>query len=196
MTEDFIQKLMIAKQVMDKSNNIPRGGVNDMPISNISESRRSSSPELQSYEPVSASYNIPQEYMEIKQPATTKAPVVTEDRIKNSKLPDAIKELMLKHPIKQPEQFSPTLSDEIVEKAARLMNENKQNTKTPPQTTSKLPTTQNNSELKKLIRETMEEILKENGIIAESESKTSETFQFRVGKHIFEGKLTKVKKIS
>lgn len=195
MTEDFIQKLMIAKQVMDKSNNIPRGGVSDMPISNISESR-SSAPELQSYEPIQASYNIPQEYMETKQPPTTKSPVVTEDRIKNSKLPDAIKELMLKHPIKQPEQYSPTLSNEIFEKASRLMGENKTITQTSSQVNQKSQPVQNNSELKKMIRETMEEILKENGIIAESESKTSETFQFRVGKHIFEGKLTKVKKIS
>jgi hypothetical protein len=29
MTDDFIQKLMIAKQVMDKTNNIPRGGVSE-----------------------------------------------------------------------------------------------------------------------------------------------------------------------
>lgn len=195
MTEDFIQKLMIAKQVMDKSNNIPRGGVSDMPVSNISESR-SSAPELQSYEPIQANYNIPQEYMETKQPSSAKAPVVTEDRIKNSKLPDAIKELMLKHPIKQPEQYSPTLSNEIFEKAARLMGENKTITQSSSQVNTKSQPIQNNSELKKMIRETMEEILKENGIIAESESKTSETFQFRVGKHIFEGKLTKVKKIS
>jgi hypothetical protein len=195
MTEDFIQKLMIAKQVMDKSNNIPRGGVSDIPVSNISESR-SSAPELQSYEPIHANYNIPQEYMETKQSSATKAPVVTEDRIKNSKLPDAIKELMLKHPIKQPEQYSPTLSNEVFEKAARLMNEGKTITQSSSQVNTKSQPIQNNSELKKMIRETMEEILKENGIIAESESKTSETFQFRVGKHIFEGKLTKVKKIS
>jgi len=195
MTEDFIQKLMIAKQVMDKSNNIPRGGVSDIPVSNISESR-SSAPELQSYEPIQANYNIPQEYMETKQPSAIKAPVVTEDRIKNSKLPDAIKELMLKHPIKQPEQYSPTLSNEVFEKAARLMGENKTITQSSSQVNTKSQPIQNNSELKKMIRETMEEILKENGIIAESESKTSETFQFRVGKHIFEGKLTKVKKIS
>lgn len=195
MTEDFIQKLMIAKQVMDKSNGIPRGGASAMPISNISESRVST-PELESYEPIQANYNIPQEFMDIPKSSTQKPPVVTEDRIKNSKLPDAIKELMLKHPIKQAEQYSPTLSNEVFEKAARLMNENKPITQSSSQVNTKSQPLQNNSELKKIIRETMEEILKENGIIAESESKTSETFQFRVGKHIFEGKLTKVKKIS
>jgi len=195
MTEDFIQKLMIAKQVMDKSSGIPRGGASSIPMSNITEST-SSSPELQSYEPIQANYNIPSEYMEVKQPSTTKAPVVTEDRIKNSKLPDAIKELMIKHPIKQPEQYSPTLSNDIFEKAARLMNEGKTVTQSASQTNTKSQPPQSNSDLKKIIRETMEEILKENGIIAESESKASETFQFRVGKHIFEGKLTKVKKIS
>jgi hypothetical protein len=50
--------------------------------------------------------------------------------------------------------------------------------------------------LKELVRETMEEILRENGLLVESTSKTNEVFTFRVGEHIFEGKLTKIKKIS
>jgi tRNA A37 threonylcarbamoyladenosine synthetase subunit TsaC/SUA5/YrdC len=32
--------------------------------------------------------------------------------------------------------------------------------------------------------------------IESNETKSNETFQFRVGKHLFEGKVTKVKKIS
>jgi len=197
MTEDFIKKLMVAKQVMDKSNNIPRGGVSDtLPTNENFNNQRINTPEVYSEQAIPATYNIPQEYMEVSQPKTVKAPVVTEDRIKNSKLPDAIKELMLKHPIKQPEQYSATLSDDILEKAARLMGENKTVTQSSNQPTSKTQPIQNNSEIKKIVRETMEEILRENGLLMESESKSNETFQFRVGKHLFEGKVTKVKKLS
>ena len=43
--------------------------------------------------------------------------------------------------------------------------------------------------------EVLEEILNEHGIISESEQKTDEIFQFKVGKHLFEGKVTKIKKL-
>jgi hypothetical protein len=195
MTDDFIKKLMVAKQVMDKSNNIPRGGVSDtLPMNENFNNQRINIPEVYSEQPIPATYNIPQEYMEVSQPKTIKAPVVTEDRIKNSKLPDAIKELMLKHPIKQAEQYSPTLSDDVIERAARLMGENKTITQSSNQPTSKPQS--NNSDIRKIVRETVEEVLRENGLLMESESKSNETFQFRVGKHIFEGKMTKVKKLS
>jgi hypothetical protein len=195
MTDDFIKKLMVAKQVMDKSNNIPRGGVSDtLPMNENFNNQRINIPEVYSEQPMPSTYNIPQEYMEVSQPKTIKAPVVTEDRIKNSKLPDAIKELMLKHPIKQAEQYSPTLSDDVIERAARLMGENKTITQSSNQPTSKPQS--NNSDIRKIVRETVEEVLRENGLLMESESKSNETFQFRVGKHIFEGKMTKVKKLS
>lgn len=195
MTDDFIKKLMVAKQVMDKTNDIPRGGAaGTLPMTENFNNQRIQVPELYSEQPVPASYNIPQEYMEVSQPKTMKPPVVTEDRIKNSKLPDAIKEIMLKHPIKQPEQYSPTLSDDIIERASRLMGENKTITQKSNQPTSKHQS--NNSDIRKIVRETVEEVLRENGLLMESESKSNETFQFRVGKHIFEGKMTKVKKLS
>jgi DUF917 family protein len=124
----------------------------------------------------------------------TKAPVVTEDRIKNSKLPDAIKDLMLKHPIKQPESYNPTLSNDVIERAARLMGENKTVTQSSNKPTSNPQV--NNLDIRKIVRETVEEVLRENGLLMESESKSNETFQFRVGKHVFEGKMTKVKKLS
>ena len=52
------------------------------------------------------------------------------------------------------------------------------------------------SNLKNMIKEAVEETLREHGIIHESVEKTNEIFSFKVGKHIFEGKITKVKKIS
>jgi hypothetical protein len=196
MTDDFIQKLMIAKQVMDKTNNIPRGGVSEsVNVNENYNNQRISTPEIYSEQPIPAKYNIPQEYMQTTESKPiTKAPVVTEDRIKNSKLPDAIKDLMLKHPIKQPESYNPTLSNDVIERAARLMGENKTITQSSNKPTSNPQV--NNSDIRKIVRETVEEVLRENGLLVESESKSNETFQFRVGKHIFEGKVTKVKKIS
>ena len=207
MTEDFIQKLMIAKQVMDKSNNIPRGGVSDMPVSNISESR-SSAPELQSYEPIQANYNIPQEYMmEVQTPMRQNNEVPTKDRIMSSKLPDEIKRLMIEHPISQPTSMggASVLSNDLIEKASRLMKNDVANNVDPfkkqKQPIQEYTTSQNiglnfdKNTLKDMIRETIEEVLGENGLLVESTSKSNDVFQFRVGSHIFEGKVTRIKKV-
>ena len=192
MNEDFIQKLMISKKIMDKHNSIPRNTNGAISESSIG------APELYSAEPINATYNLPQELLETTSP--TPKPItpsqMTPERIQNSKLPDAIKKLMIEHPIKQPESYSPTISNDILEKAARLMREEKDVIQSSKQTnTSYSQPKNNNSDLKSVIRETLEEILSEHGILSESESKTKDTFQFRVGKHIFEGTVTKIKKI-
>lgn len=195
MTDDFIKKLMVSKQIMDRHNEIPRSGSNGGIGGGISESRVEN-PQIYSPEPIQANYNIPSEYMETRTSTPTKPPVMTEDRIKSSKLPDAIKDLMLKHPIKQPESYNPTLSNDIIEKAARLMGENKTITQTSNKSNQTYPQKQSsNSDLKNIVREVLEEILTEHGIISESEQKTDEIFQFKVGKHLFEGKVTKIKKL-
>jgi hypothetical protein len=114
---------------------------------------------------------------------------------------------MIEHPIEQPKSMggSSVLSNELVEKAARLMNNDIANNVNPYQpkkeqvqenlksqfTTSSL----DKNMLKDIIRETIEEVLSENGLLVESTSKSNDVFQFRVGSHIFEGKVTKIKKI-
>jgi hypothetical protein len=45
-----------------------------------------------------------------------------------------------------------------------------------------------------MLKEVVEEVLQENGILTESEQKTNEMFTFKVGKHIFSGKISKVQK--
>ena len=50
--------------------------------------------------------------------------------------------------------------------------------------------------LQKMINEAVNNALRENGLISESSEKTNEVFSFKVGKHIFEGKVTKIKKLS
>lgn len=196
MTEDFIQKLMVSKQIMDKHKEIPRSGQGNSGNYTINESSIST-PELYSAEPVPANYNIPQEFLSTQPKINTQPVQVTEERIKNSKLPDAIKKLMIEHPIEKPNNYNPTISNEILEKAAKLMGENKTITQSANKVNSESPIkSSNNGDLKKIIKETMEEIMRENGMLVESTSKSQDTFSFKVGKHIFEGKITKIKKVS
>ena len=51
-------------------------------------------------------------------------------------------------------------------------------------------------ELRSILKEVVTEVLEESGLLVESEKKSNETFKFRVGNHIFEGTLTKIKKIN
>jgi hypothetical protein len=113
----------------------------------------------------------------------------------SSKLPEEIKRLMIEHPINQPNSMSgPTLSNDLVEKASRLMG-----TSQKPQIKESSKQAQPSSlemlGLKEMIRETIREVLSENGLLVESSNKTDEQFNFKVGKHIFEGKVTKIKKL-
>ena len=47
---------------------------------------------------------------------------VSQDAVINSKLPEEIKKLMLENPIVQPQMNGPSLSNEIIEGATRLMD--------------------------------------------------------------------------
>jgi hypothetical protein len=52
------------------------------------------------------------------------------------------------------------------------------------------------NDIRDIVRETVEDVLKENGLLVESESKSNDLFKFRVGQHLFEGKVLNVKKMS
>jgi hypothetical protein len=196
---DLMQKLAISKQIMDRHKQMPRN--QNQYDSSMSVSESVSSVSDTSTLPINAKYSIPEEFLSSQQPKqiTTQPPVVTEDRIKNSKLPDAIKKLMIEHPIDKPQQYQATLSDDIIEGAARLMKKNGLVSETPTQKTTQKPqpqTKSNNSELKEMIREVLEEVLSENGLLYESSQKANEVVQIKVGKHIFEGKILKIKQTS
>jgi hypothetical protein len=205
----LMEKLAVSKKIMDAHNNTPRG--------NASPSMNSyNSPSVENYEPVKGTYNIPQEFLQESQqieqpylssiPKTPTAPQpLTSDRVMASKLPDAIKRLMIEHPIEIPNSMGgggSVLSDELVEKAARLMNTDARGNQVnqPKQVVREQAPTQqsqvNNKQLREMLKEVVEEVLQENGILSESEQKSNEVFSFKVGKHIFEGKVTKIKKIS
>lgn len=200
---DLLQKLMISKKIMEKHNDMERGGTRNVNMGN----ERLSSPVVESYDPPQAQYNIPQEYMQEQQrPQQFNSNIPMEDRISSSKLPDEIKRLMLEHPIQQPNMgvaSGAVLSNELVEKASRLMNSNakgevigesKQKRQSQPQKQNTGINFDSN-EIRTIIRETVEEVLHENGLLIESETRSSDMFKFRVGQHIFEGKVTKIKKI-
>jgi len=192
--QDLIQKLIVSKKIMDKHNQISRGSTPNIP----------STPVLEDYRPVQGTYNIPQELLSEdiipKKNYSTETP--TSDRILKSKLPDHIKQLMIEHPIEKPKMGVDTtgsISNEIVEKAARLMNvkangdvitENK--VRPQQQTSSSVDT----NEIRSIVRETVESVLRENGLLTESTTNTNELFKFRVGEHIFEGKVLRIKKVT
>jgi hypothetical protein len=185
--QDLLNKLLISKKIMEKHNTIGRGQTGGLP----------SVPMVEEFQPVNATYNLPENLMEETKPRTYTTETPTEDRIKNSRLPDEIKQLMIEHPIDKPTMGVNTgvgLSDELIEKAARLMGNNvvKEQTSQPNVKQTVLPQT---NDIKQIVKETVEEVLRENGLLVESESKSNDLFKFRVGQHIFEGRLTNVKKV-
>jgi hypothetical protein len=165
---------------------------------------------MEDYEMPNAKYNIPQEFLQENSPSshtpylsslpvenTKPVGVPTVEAIKNSRLPDEIKKLMMEHPIAQPQQVAPTLSNDLIERASRLMGNQPKNT--PITETTKKQSSNAGIDYKliqKMINEAVKNALKENGLIAESSEKSNETFSFKVGKHVFEGKVTKIKKLS
>jgi hypothetical protein len=199
---ELLQKLMISKQIMEKHNDIGRGNARSM-----SMGEDYSSPMVEGFNAPAAKYNIPQDLMEeTRSYSQPKQPVLpTEDRIANSKLPDEIKRLMMEHPIQQPTMgmgSNAVLSNELVEKASRLMNTNakgdmvNENIKRPSQPQQQHTLSLSANDIRDIVRETVEDVLKENGLLVESESRSSDMFKFRVGQHLFEGKVIKVKKLS
>lgn len=193
--EELMQRLAVSKKIMDKHNGLKRGDV-----------RNTNIPMVEEFQPTNASYNLPQEFLpENVTPTQTHDPSrpLDMDKIKNSKLPDEIKRLMMEHPISQPQQQPTTISNELIEKATRLMNQNKEgyipeSAKPKQQTQQSQPSVGgiDYKLIKKMINEAVNDALHENGLITESSEKSNEVFSFKVGKHIFEGKVTKIKKLS
>ena len=191
----LMQKLVSAKKMMDIHTSTPRGS-----------SRNINMPNVENFDVPNASYNIPQDMLMSEQAVVQKqtessSVPQTKDKILNSKLPDEIKRLMIEHPISQPAGMSgPSISDELVNKASRLMKENlfTEENNTPqkqPQRQTQVQNVPGNSDLKKLVKEAVREILSESGLMTESTSKSNDQFSFRVGQHIFEGKISKIKKL-
>lgn len=196
MNQDLMQKLAVSKKIMDRHNGMPRSTQGGVP----------NTPQVENFNVPQANYNIPQDVMvesNISQPKQLQTP--NQNQVLNSKLPEEIKKLMIENPIHQPQVMgnSDFLSDDIIEGATRLMGKDKEPIReTKNQRQPQGQGVPDINSLKQMIRDTVRdtvrdvvrEELKSAGFISESESKTNEKLQFKVGKHIFEGIVTKIKK--
>lgn len=198
--DQLLEKLVKSKAIMDATKDLKRG---ERPSGLTQEG-------LSDFTIPQAKYNIPKEFLEesktpempylssVPRENTKPVGVPTVEAIKKSKLPDEIKKLMIENPIAQPNQEpNVTLSSDLVERASKLMkkadgNYVPESAKPKPQVSSGI----DYDLIREMINEAVNNALREGGLIAESTEKTNETFSFRVGKHVFEGKVTKVKKIS
>jgi hypothetical protein len=202
----LMEKLALSKAIMDKADGIKSSNSMNGGLPPTS---------LQQFDVPNAKYNIPSEFLQegpsqetpylSSVPRENTKPVgnPTVDAIKNSKLPDEIKRLMMEHPIGQPQQQPTTISNELIEKASRLMKENSNNyipdAAKPKQVQAQPTPSVGNIDynvIQKMITEAVNNALRENGLLMESSEKSNELFTFKVGKHVFEGKVTKIKKMS
>jgi hypothetical protein len=207
--EDLMQRLAVSKKIMEKSEQIKNGNA-----------RKINTPMLEEFNPIQATYNLPQEFISEQSqenPYHDPTKPLDESRIANSKLPDEIKRLMIEQPIIQPNSVGGgvEISDEVIQGAQRLMNMGKTRISdfpnktvsenvsiTEPKSNHNM-TNINLNEMKSMIRDVVRdtvrdvvrEELKESGMLVESTTNSNETIQFKVGNHIFIGKVTKVKKI-
>jgi len=176
----LMQKLAVSKQIMNRHDDMVRGQVRENTRVNIPQEYQ---------EPI---YNIP------SQPQQVSAPVLNEQKIMSSNLPEEIKRLMIENPIAKPDSYSATLPNDVIEGAAKLIqNQSGQPKKQNSQTT--VIDENFKTMLRNLVRDTVRDVIKEElGQIKEviTESKPSnETMKLSIGKHIFEGKITNVKKL-
>lgn len=192
MNQDLMQKLALSKKIMDVHNQIPRSGV---------QGNTPNTPQVENFNVPQANYNLPADVMvESQVPQTKQLQTPNKNQVLNSKLPDEIKKLMIENPIHQPTitQSSDFLSDDIIEGATKLMGTQKKKV----QESQRQPVLEDGDlkqMIKDVVRDTVRDVIREElksaGFISESESKTNERLQFKVGKHIFEGVVTKIKKV-
>lgn len=191
---DLMSKLALSKKIMDKHNEIPRAGA-DSVVRNT--------PQVENFNPVPASYNIPQEFVNEEVKSNYKDAQPTQDRIINSKLPDEIKKLMIENPIEKPNvpgMGGSFLSEEVIQGAQKLMGTNqKQQSQPQSQNFSGIDMNSLKQMIRDTVRDTVRDVVREelskSGMLTESESKSNDSLQMRVGKHVFEGKITKIKKV-
>ena len=188
---DLMKKLVNAKKVMNAvdGGNYKTGNIDPMSL-------------VQEGDAVS---EIPKPKNVTRNVATN---VVNEDKIRSSKLPDSIKEAMIKNPIPTMEQIS--LSDGLdmnfIEGAKKLMEREGLTKPQPPSVSIPKqvytpPPTVLNEDIKSLIKETIKDTLEEiverklNLILtAQQTSSINENLVLKVGDSIFKGKITGVNK--
>ena len=184
-----MQRLVKSKAIMDVHNKMGRGNSSGIPPM-----------EGMNMDIPNARYNIPDDILaenEMTAPVMSMRTPETPstEAIKKSRLPDEIKRIMIEHPIAQaaPQSSRNILSDSMIEKATQLMGNKPKQTVVEQKQPTNAPI--DAEYIRKIVKETVKSTIKEMGLITESTEKSDEFFQFRVGSHIFEGKIQKIKKI-
>ena len=197
---DLQEKLIQAKAIMDKVDGKPSN------TNNTNRGLTESNPNLP---PVSNNFNTQSINNVINSNSNLEKPTITEEKVKNSKLPSAIKQLMIDHPIPDV-SFGGGIPDSLLEGAAEKMKSLSGIGNTTPNT---VPTRNTNikqsnktqkitqSSLKSLIRETIKDSLGDliNEAISErmtESNKINESIKIVVGGTAFEGKITSTKKLN
>lgn len=179
---DLMRKLVNAKKIMNKvdEGNFERGHVNEsMLLSDPSELMESQIPQQTSKRSVGT---------------------VNVDKIQNSKLPAAIKQAMIEHPIEQMPSISlsETLDMDFVKGAKRLMEqEGVSSKKSQPQQRQSVSSNIDMNSIAILIENTVRKVMDEklNQILtAQTTSTINENLVLKVGDSIFKGKITGVNK--
>ncbi len=205
--EDLMQRLAVSRKIMEKTENIKRGDV------------RNINPPLEEFKSVEGNYNIPSEFLSESQsntntPSFDSSKPLDENKILSSKLPDEIKRLMIEKPIVQPSGIngSANISEEVIQGAQRLMNLNSNKISEMPKNiseqinltpqsngTSNINLNEIKTMLRDIVRDTVRDVvreeLKDAGMLIESTQDSNEVLQFKVGNHLFVGRITKIKKI-
>lgn len=180
---DLMKKLVQAKKVMNKvdGGDYQRGNVNEsMLLSDPSDLMESQIPQQTNKRPVGGNMNI--------------------DKIQNSKLPAAIKQAMIDHPIEQMQSISlnETLDMDFVKGAKRLMEQEGVSSKKPqPQQRQSSGGNIDMNAIAILIENTVRKVMDEklNQILtASTTSSINENLVLKVGDSIFKGKITGVNK--
>lgn len=203
-SEDLMRRLAVSKKIMDRQEGIKTNGATR---------NRMDTPVVENYAPINATYNIPQDVLAESTPQTplhdpTKP--IDSNKILNSKLPDEIKRLMIEQPIVQPSSIggSAQISEEVIQGAQRLMNIGKPTINPQPSRNERVTENHqssniNISEIKNIVRDVVRdtvrdvvrEELKDAGMLVESTQNSNEVIQFKVGQHLFVGRVTKIKKL-
>lgn len=208
--EDLMQRLAVSKKIMERSEQIKS-----------TDNRKINTPMVEEFSPINATYNLPTEFLPEqvqKQSNFDPTQPIEEGRILKSKLPDEIKRLMIDQPIVQSSSAAGgvNISEEVIQGAQRLMNMNQNKiselpTKTSPKTLLETPQPNRKSDnlnidineiklmIRDVVRDTVRDVvreeLKDAGMLVESTQNTNEVIQFKVGQHLFIGKVTKIKKL-
>jgi hypothetical protein len=178
---DLMAKLVQAKKVMNKvdNGNYEKGHINEDIIR-----------------------SAPEEISQKSIPTSNKRPVggkVNVDKINSSKLPDAIKQAMIEHPIEQIPSVSlnETLDMDFVKGARRLMEQENVSSKSNSAPRQSYPSNIDMTSLATLVENTVRKVLDEklNQILAAQQTQSiNENLVLKVGDSIFKGKITGVNK--